>query len=270
MGHLGRATGLLAILVTATSLGCTLQLGTESDQLDDQDKTTDEEDPAASKPAKDDPGSADCLCTPGTVVDCPCESSFGVQTCQVDCRSFSACECESYTLPETVTITFVDALIAPFDAHEEYWDSHEQVDAAMVSGLASALGAAAPYSAVLGFVASYASDAYALPDPYGYHQVWDGDNWLSGELVDESCNFENTLHPMWPGPGWHHVPVEPNMRLRVNLFDEDLFNDDPIGTAEINYEDIVAALQAGEVYQVNVANQTQNQLLFVGISVVPE
>ena len=60
------------------------------------------------------------------------------------------------------------------------------------------------------------------------------------------------------------------MRLRVTVIDEDLWEDDPIGVAEINYDDVVAALEAGEVYQVKVAEQTQNQLLFVGISVMPE
>ena len=45
---------------------------------------------------------------------------------------------------------------------------------------------------------------------------------------------------------------------------------DPIGVAEINYEDVVAALESEQVYQVKVADQTDNQLLFVGISVTAE
>ena len=40
-----------------------------------------------------------------------------------------------------------------------------------------------------------------------------------------------------------------------------------MGAATINYAQLVAALRAGAIYRVRVAEQTNNQVLFVDISV---
>ena len=85
-------------------------------------------------------------------------------------------------------------------------------------------------------------------------------------------NFEDTYTPIWPSPtpGWSQVPLISDLRFRFNLFDEDLVNDDPIGVAEVNYADVVAALKDGHIFQVELAAQTNNQLLFVAMSVMPQ
>ena len=59
-----------------------------------------------------------------------------------------------------------------------------------------------------------------------------------------------------------------DVRFLVNLSDVDLVYDDPIGTAEINMDDVRAALASKQVYHVNVADQTFNTILFVDISVI--
>jgi hypothetical protein len=69
-------------------------------------------------------------------------------------------------------------------------------------------------------------------------------------------------------PGWSGVPLDQDIRFLVNLSDADLVYDDPIGTAEINMDDIKAALASKQVYHVNVADQTFNTILFVDISVM--
>ena len=52
--------------------------------------------------------------------------------------------------------------------------------------------------------------------------------------------------------------------------DKDIPSDELMGVCEINEQDLIAALLAQNVYQLNVAEQTKNQLLFLGISVVPD
>ncbi|MDW8251540.1 MAG: C2 domain-containing protein, partial [Myxococcales bacterium] len=79
---------------------------------------------------------------------------------------------------------------------------------------------------------------------------------------------QDTFHPTWTGIVFDQVPLVEGLRLRIQLFDaDDIGSDDPIGTAELTYEDVVAALSYEQVLHVRVYEQTQGQLLFVGISV---
>ena len=45
---------------------------------------------------------------------------------------------------------------------------------------------------------------------------------------------------------------------------------DPMGRFTIGYDELVAALQARTRHQARVAEQTYNQILFIGIEVAPE
>jgi hypothetical protein len=45
------------------------------------------------------------------------------------------------------------------------------------------------------------------------------------------------------------------------------FTRPPIGVAVINFQDIQKALEEQKIYQVPVADQTENQILFIGIEV---
>jgi hypothetical protein len=60
------------------------------------------------------------------------------------------------------------------------------------------------------------------------------------------------------------------VRILVELWDDDLVNDDPIGAAEINSTDLMDALVAQQKFYVRVDDQTEGQLLFLGISVVQQ
>jgi hypothetical protein len=72
-------------------------------------------------------------------------------------------------------------------------------------------------------------------------------------------------------PSFGRVPLSEGTRIRVQLVDDDEpLDDDQMGIFEINYKDFVAALEAQQVHHVNVAEQTNRQILFVGIAVVPE
>ncbi len=84
----------------------------------------------------------------------------------------------------------------------------------------------------------------AKPDPYGWIELAIGgiyDPSLTGTPGTTSTNLEDTFTPAFPGGGYINVPMDSGLRLRVTLFNEDLINDDSIGTAEINYNDLLVA-----------------------------
>jgi len=65
------------------------------------------------------------------------------------------------------------------------------------------------------------------------------------------------------------VPLQPNVRLDVTLYDRDVINDDAMDVATITQEDLIAALRSGKRHSVRVAEQTYNQVLFLDITVYP-
>lgn len=64
--------------------------------------------------------------------------------------------------------------------------------------------------------------------------------------------------------GW---PLYAQSRLRIRLWDRDRRVHQHIGMVEINYEHILDALKAGVPTWINVAEQSNNQLLYVQLSV---
>jgi hypothetical protein len=121
---------------------------------------------------------------------------------------------------------------------------------------------------VLGVLADVASHGLAKPEPFGT-----ADLFLAGTLIDhvtlDKPGQRETYTPAWEGPPmWSRVPLGKETRIRVHLIDRDLAFDDEIGTAELNSTDLTAAFLSAQVYHVRVAEQTNNQILFIGISVV--
>ncbi|MSP60399.1 MAG: hypothetical protein EXR72_08665 [Myxococcales bacterium] len=175
-------------------------------------------------------------------------------------------------LPALVTITISGATVAPFKADGTEWDGPGKVDQKTIDGLAAALVGGNSYAVVTGFLGGQAILALTRPDPFGTGEVFVGGGWINKiDLATTVNNVENTFAPAWPGPpAWQHVPLAPTLRVRVHGVDEDLVNHDVIGDAEIGYAALVQAWQSQNVVQVQVSGQTQNQLLFVGLSVVGE
>ena len=59
------------------------------------------------------------------------------------------------------------------------------------------------------------------------------------------------------------------MRLRVDLKDKDLINDDGIATVDIIRSDIARAYDFGKSFQVHVGDQDTGSAKFVAITVTP-
>jgi hypothetical protein len=167
-------------------------------------------------------------------------------------------------VPASLTIEVVSALIGPSKVDHTEWDGPGKIPDSVVTGLAAALGAG-QFAPVLSYMATEAAKAVSKPDPFGFMEVNAEGQWVSYQGL---VTVDDTFTPQWPGPpGWTGVPYSKSLRIRVNLSDEDVAYDDPIGVAEINGSDIAAAWAAQKVYQVRVAEQTSNQILYIGISV---
>lgn len=184
----------------------------------------------------------------------------------------------SYTPPEFATIEITDTLVQPWMAGGELWDGTSSVGQTEIEGLLEALSSEFPYVAVFDYVAGLAVDAYDAPDPFAYAERWGDGNWIEPvALCTYENNDEDTFAPVWPGDpasanlrGWHGVAVSPDMRIRVTVGDEDLSEHDSIGQVELNYDDVITALKAKQVHPIRVDDQGQGQVLFIGISAIPE
>jgi hypothetical protein len=176
--------------------------------------------------------------------------------------------------PVTVTVIFEGAVIGLGKVDHDPWDFDlgGAVPEAAWTELAKALTNSNPYGAVLGLFAQPLLQPVAKPDPYGMVTVeGQGVRSESQWLAELGYEMKDTFRPAFPQrPRWTGVPLDRDIRFTVQLLDEDLLEHDNIGTATINMDDVKAALAAKQVFHVNVAGQTDNQLLFFDISVLPE
>jgi hypothetical protein len=96
--------------------------------------------------------------------------------------------------------------------------------------------------------------------------AWQGGPWAICAVVATTV-----LHPAFGwNVGWDHVPMQETMKVHAALYDEDLQYDDPIGDVELNYSDLVDAVRSNQVFNVQVSDQGQGAILFVGISVTAQ
>jgi hypothetical protein len=171
-----------------------------------------------------------------------------------------------------VTVKIIDAVIAPGKQDGTDWDGVGTVDPAVAHAVSEALVAPTPLAGVLAALANPALAAVDKPDPYGSAQLT-----VYGMLTEQvpletrDGAIPNTFTPTWPR-AWHYqnIPIDTDVRIGIDLWDADLVDADPIGHAEINSNDLDAALTAQEKLEVQVSDQTSDQLLFIGISVVEQ
>jgi hypothetical protein len=201
-----------------------------------------------------------------TAVICLLVAQVGCDPCDLDEAS---AECQQQR-SMTVTVELQSALIGPGKLDHTSWDGNgEMVSTEIWSNLASALAGASPYTAAAGLLVNPVLAGTRAPDAMGTARLDIGQS--VGQpliLADASSNIEDSYSPSWATPAlWGNVPLDQNVRIKVDLTDEDLLNHDSIGVAEINSSHLVDALAAGKVYHVPVADQTNQQILFLGISV---
>ena len=81
------------------------------------------------------------------------------------------------------------------------------------------------------------------------------------------AKVQDSFTPQWNSAQWQGVDVR-RARVRVELIDKDVSNDDPIGTVEISTQQLRDAAAAGSIFPVRVDSQTNGQVLFLLISVM--
>ena len=191
---------------------------------------------------------------------CDCGGSFEDTWDLVDC------------LPETFSVDFHGALIGPAKSDRTTWDGNSAISDADWATLLALNPSTAPYGELAGFLADLAMSTLYKPDPFGYMELNRGNGYdpeLLQHLATEGNNIQDSFQPMWPSPltGYTGVPFNEDMRIRTRLWDKDLLNNDPIGAAVIGFDHILEAYLDEGVYWVNVADQTQQQLLMLAIEV---
>jgi hypothetical protein len=174
------------------------------------------------------------------------------------------------------TVQIVDAIIAPGKADGTAWDGTVTIPDSVLNALGTALAGGDPVGGTLAVLAgpdlNNAISTLDKPDAYGWAQATIfGSTGYAYYLAQPSEAVQDNYTPIWPEV-WQYpnVPIDSDVRILVTLVDSDLVNDDPIGAAEINSTDLINALAAQKKYEVRVDDQTDGQLLFIGISVVQQ
>jgi hypothetical protein len=164
-----------------------------------------------------------------------------------------------------VKVSIASALIGPAKVDGTHWDGPgKQVDRATISKLSSALAGVNAYAAAATIMADLAQAALDKPDPKGLAVL---ETAQGPQTRDLTMFFRDTFTPQWAAVTFDRIDLASDPRIRLVLADHDAFQDDAIATVEIGRSAMEAAARGGQIYQVPVADQSLNQLLFVGISV---
>lgn len=205
-----------------------------------------------------------CEVSSGKCIDNPnkCESSADCNNGFFCDRASSLCK----TLPAQVRIQIENAVIAPSDSGGQEWDDVGVVPESVTKGVLGLLRVPGPVasvaSKVIDWLQNEVGDAVSRPDPKGMAEIVSGGTFPPLVLEENS----NEFIPTW-GVSWKKVPLNSNLKVRIQLHDVDVLDDDNMGIASITYNDIIAALEIGKLHYVPTHKQTQNVILFVGISV---
>jgi hypothetical protein len=186
-------------------------------------------------------------------------SAFGLGT--VCCGRPSEPSAE---LPALVNVELRQALLGPNKVGGNAWDGLGRLDGNGQTLVLEALGKSDPIAELAVVFANPALAALEKPDPAGSVRCMSGPVEVQGLTLPK---VQDTFTPIWTGASMPRVPLAPTTRLEVDLWDKDLAVDDPMGTGTITYADLVRALREGTVHHVRVAEQTNNQVLFVDVSV---
>lgn len=184
-----------------------------------------------------------------------------------------ACNLPSPYLGQTITpleeqgpfghVTIVSALIGPAKASGDVWDgTGGKLDHEAVRLIAGALAASNPATAISMAMAPIIESGVEPPDVFGVAEVFTRYRTSQYKLPKRN----DTFSPSW-AVDVSRVPLSADTRIRIKLTDSDDFGDDDVGVVEINADDLVRARDAARVYPIVVAEQSQNQILIINVSV---
>ena len=175
-------------------------------------------------------------------------------------------------LSKIVSVQIVNSTIGPSKIDGSHWSGTGKVSPAVSTQLAQLLLGANPYTGVVGLLSGSLITGSGKPAPFGEVEVAINGQYypkLQARLVNTKRELERTYTPIFHLPAYQNVPLDEGTRFKITLYSKILINPKPtpIGVAVINYDDLLKALQEEKIYQVPVGDQTQNQILFIGIEV---
>jgi hypothetical protein len=174
-------------------------------------------------------------------------------------------------LPKLVSVQIVNATIGPSKVDGSRWSGAGKVSSSVTTKLAQLLLSGNPYTGVIGLLGSSLMSTSGKPAPYGIVDVAVNGQYYP-KFRTNLASFrqaERTYTPIFQLPAYTAVPFDDGTRFKITLYSKNLLNPQPtpIGVAVINYSDLLKAYKEQKIYQVPVADQTENQLLFIGIEV---
>jgi hypothetical protein len=170
-------------------------------------------------------------------------------------------------IPESGTLRLHGVTVAPCKYGGAAWDGPGQLAPDEVGVLGTLLKGRVPYVEFAKALATPAAQALDKPEVQGDARLLRPSEEVPTMLTAQ----EDTFTPQFaPTPTWQRVPFDGSVRLAVNLVDDDIVGVDPVGTFQIGPDDMIEALRAGNVHQVRVDGQTNQQVLFAAISVMVE
>jgi hypothetical protein len=177
---------------------------------------------------------------------------------------------------QRVVIRVVDAYIAPAKATGMPWDGMgPAIDSKLVHDVLAAVGTVNWQARIVSLMAPLVNKGMEPPDVAGTARLLRGGQPWTCVDGTTTCTtvqlpmIKDDYVPTWnPTPTLPAVPLSEQLALEIYLVDKDAVNDDPIGTMVLRASEIRQALaNGGQVTHFRVDNQTQNQALYVGISV---
>jgi hypothetical protein len=158
----------------------------------------------------------------------------------------------------------VDVTVGPTKIDGSPWDgTGSSISSSDVALIAEALEATNPYSTVIGLLSDPAMSAMSKPEVFGTATLTSS----AGKApLQKFAGERDSLRPHFPSaPHWERVPLNSATRIEVALMDEDVLNNDSIGTFVVNSKALTDAVREDKVYQYKVADQTAKAVLFVGL-----
>jgi hypothetical protein len=187
------------------------------------------------------------------------------------CQSDYICFDDSQCISKVITIRILDAVIGPGKADGTQWDGMGTVPQDVIDMVAGFISTGS-LEGIVSYLTGVAVSTLSKPDPLGTAIIDNGNGFdIAGLVVlaNEGNNTEDTFTPIWPNGGkkWGPVPFVPSVKFQFIIYDEDLVNNDDIGVALVDFDDLMAAWADGNKYWVNVADQTSRQLIAIGLTV---
>jgi hypothetical protein len=173
---------------------------------------------------------------------------------------------------ELVTFRIVDVMISPTRLDGKPWDVAAQLDEPgardkVVTAMNHAANAKKAYDAASDALSRLGDTWGGLPDVGVNASVDPGDG------KPQARSFSGDKDSLTPhfDARWDHVPLSHWTTVHMYFVDQDAAGKTDIGAVVLSPLDLAAALKEnGKVHHLRVDDQTNGQILFVGISVASE